>query len=209
MQPQNIPASKSKSENPIFTVTIYSENNVGLLNQIAIVFTRRNVNIWSMTVSASAIEGIHKFTVACHTDEDTISKVVKQIEKRIDVVKAFYFRDDEIIYQELALYKVPTDALLNDVGFEALVRKHNARILEINSTFAVIEKTGHCEETIELFDDLNRYGVLQFVRSGRVAVTKSLVERVSSFLEEQEIRRIRDERQGIAAVPHGSHTSDD
>lgn len=180
--------------NPIFTVTIYSENNVGLLNQIAIIFTRRNVNIWSMAVSASAIEGVHKFTVACHSDEDTIIKVVKQIEKRIDVLKAFYFRDNEIVYQELALYKVPTDALLNNIDFEALIRKHNARILELNATFAVIEKTGHCDETLELFNDLNQYGVLQFVRSGRVAVTKSLVERVSNFLEEQEIRRIRDER---------------
>lgn len=181
-------------EQPIFTVTIYSENNVGLLNQIAIIFTRRNVNIWSLTVSASALEGIHKFTVTCHTDEVTISTIVKQIEKRIDVLKAFYFRDDEIVYQELALYKVPTDALLNDIDFEALIRKHNARILEINSTFAIIEKTGHCEETMNLFEALNQYGVLQFVRSGRVAVSKTLVERVSNFLEEQEIRRIRDER---------------
>jgi acetolactate synthase-1/3 small subunit len=196
---------------PIFTVTIYSENNVGLLNQIAIIFTRRNVNIWSMAVSASAIEGVHKFTVACHCDEETIAKVVRQIEKRIDVLKAFYFRDEEIVYQELALYKVPTDALLGDANFEQLVRKYNARILEINSTYAVIEKTGHCDETVELFNDLNSYGVLQFVRSGRVAVTKSLVERVSNFLEEQEIRRLHDERRKGAGdrIPEDAHTSAD
>ena len=184
----------SNPQNPIFTVTIYSENNVGLLNQIAIVFTRRNINIWSITASASAIEGIHKITVACHSDEATIQKVVKQIEKRIDVIKAFDFRDDEIVYQELALYKVPTEILLNDIDFEALIRQYNARILEINSTFAIIEKTGHCSETNALFNALNKHGVLQFVRSGRVAVTKSLKEKVSSFLEEQEIRRLRDER---------------
>ncbi len=185
----------NNTQNPIFTVTIYCENNVGLLNQIAIVFTRRNVNIWSITASASAIEGIHKFTVACYSDEETINKVVKQIEKRIDVIKAYYYRDNEIVYQELALYKVPTEALLKDIDFEALIRQYNARILEINSTFAIIEKTGHCSETNALFNALNQYGVLQFVRSGRVAVTKSLVEKVSNFLEEQEIRRLRDEKQ--------------
>lgn len=197
--------NQSEAQFPIFTITIYSENNVGLLNQIAIIFTRRNVNIWSLAVSASAIEGVHKFTVACHAAEATIIKIVKQIEKRIDVLKAFYFRDDEIIYQELALYKVPTDALLNDADFETLIRRHNARILEINTTFAVIEKTGHCEETVDLFNALNQYGVLQFVRSGRVAVTKSKVERVSNFLEEQEIRRLRDERRQA----NGDHIPED
>lgn len=199
------------AQQPIFTVTIYSENNVGLLNQIAIIFTRRNVNIWSLAVSASAIEGVHKFTVACHTDEDTIAKIVKQIEKRIDVLKAFYFRDDEIVYQELALYKIPTETLLNDIDFEKLIRKYNARIIEVNPTFAILEKTGHCNETIELFNALNRYGVLQFVRSGRVAVTKSLVERVSNFLEEQEIRRLHEEQNRGKSLlrPEGADSSED
>lgn len=198
------PMETSHHEHPLWTLTIYTENNVGLLNQIAIIFTRRNVNIWSLSVSASAIEGVHKFTVACRTDHDLIQKIVRQIEKRIDVLKAFYYRDDEIIYQEIALYKIPTDALLNRIDFEALMRRHHARILEINSTFAVIEKTGHCDETIELFNALNKYGVLQFVRSGRVAVTKSLVERVSNFLEEQEIRRLRDEQRTLSpAAPDG------
>ena len=179
-------------ENTLFTVTVYSENQVGLLNQISIIFTRRNLNIWSLSVSASAIEGIHKFTIACRTSRALIEKVVRQIEKRIDVLKAFYYTDDEIVYQEIALYKVPTDKMLESNDFEAMIRRHNARILEMNASFTVIEKSGHCQETQALFDDLNQYGVLQFVRSGRVAITKSRVEHVSNFLEEQEVRRIRD-----------------
>ncbi|MBQ5606651.1 MAG: acetolactate synthase small subunit, partial [Prevotella sp.] len=83
-----------------------------------------------------------------------------------------------------------TENLLDSPDFEELIRKHNAQILEINRTFAVIQKTGHCTDTQELYEELNKYGVLQFVRSGRVAITKSTVEHVSQFLMKQESRRI-------------------
>ena len=179
-----------QNDNTLFTVTVYSENQVGLLNQISTVFTRRNLNIWSLSVSASAIEGVHKFTIACRTTRANIDAVVKAIEKRIDVIKAFYYTDDEIVYQEIALYKVKTENLLDSPDFEELIRKHNAQILEINRTFAVIQKTGHCTDTQELYEELNKYGVLQFVRSGRVAITKSTVEHVSQFLMKQESSRI-------------------
>ncbi len=175
----------------MYTVTVYSENQVGLLNQISIIFTRRNLNIWSLSVSASAIEGVHRFTIACRTTKKQIDAVVKQIEKKIDVLKAYYYTDDEIVYQEIALYKVQTDKLLDEENFEQLIRKYNAQILEINRTFTVIQKTGKCDETQAFCDELNKYGLLQFVRSGRVAVTKSTVERVSRFLEMQELRQAK------------------
>ncbi len=177
-----------QKENTLYTVTVYTENQVGILNQISIIFTRRNLNIWSLSVSSSAIDGVHKFTIACRTDHKTIEAVVRQIEKRIDVLKAFYYTNDEIIYQEVALYKVQTDSILESPDFEELVRRNNAQILEINRTYTVLQKTGHCSDTRRLYDELAPYGVLQFVRSGRVAITKSTVERVSRFLEAQERR---------------------
>ena len=177
-----------QKENTLYTITVYTENQVGILNQISIIFTRRNLNIWSLSVSSSAIEGVHKFTIACRTDLKTIETVVRQIEKRIDVLKAFYYTDNEIIYQEVALYKVQTDTILESPDFEELVRRNNAQILEINRPYTVLQKTGHCDETRRLYDELAPYGVLQFVRSGRVAITKSTVERVSRFIELQEIR---------------------
>lgn len=177
----------------LYTVTVYSENQVGLLNQISIIFTRRRLNIESLSVSASAIHGIHKFTITAVTDSSTIEKVVRQIEKRIEVVKAFFYTDEEIIYQEVALYKVPTEKLLDNSQIEEMVRKYNARILEINRTYAVIEKSGHPDETQQLFDELCKFGVLQFVRSGRVAITRSPVEHVSLYLSERENQRLHAE----------------
>ena len=175
------------TQQTLYTVTVYSENQVGLLNQISIIFTQ--LNIESLSVSGSAIEGVHKFTITTYSDRETMEKLVKQIEKRIDVLRAFFYTDDEIIFQEVALYKVPTDKLLDDRSIEDLIRKHNARILEVNRTYTVIEKSGHPDETQSLFEELSRYDVMQFVRSGRVAITKSTVEHVSIFLQEQQYRQ--------------------
>lgn len=176
-------------EKKLYTVTVYSENQVGLLNQVTIVFTRRQVNIESLTVSRSAIPGVHKFTITAETDEDTISKIVRQIERRIDILKAFYYTDEEIIFQEVALYKVSTETLLENNDVETMVRKYNARILEVTREYSVIEQSGHTEEIEALYADLKPSGILQFVRSGRIAITKSTEERVSAFLEEVESRR--------------------
>ena len=178
-------------DNTLYTVAVFSENRVGLLNQISIIFTRRKLNIESLSVSPSSIKGVHKFTITAYSDEETIEKLVKQIEKRIDVLKAFYYTDNEIVYQEIALYKVPTKNLIEEQNLEKIIRRHNARILEISAEYTVIEKTGHNEETEALFEELKRYGITQFVRSGRVAITKSNKEFVTEYIEEQEQRKHR------------------
>ena len=176
-------------EQTLYTITVFTENRVGLLNQISIIFTRRKINIESLSVSPSSIKGVHKFTITAYTDLDTIQKLTKQIEKRIDVLRAYFYTDDEIVYQEIALFKVPTEKLLAEKNLEAIIRRNNARILEITPTSTVVEKTGHSDETEALFNEFNVYGISQFVRSGRVAVTKSDIEYVSDFIHEQRLRK--------------------
>ena len=172
-------------EKTLYTVTIFSENRVGLLNQISIIYTRRKLNIESLSVSPSSIKGIHKFTITSYSDRETIEKLVKQVEKRIGVLKSFFYTDDEIIYQEIALYKVPTSNLIEEPNLEKIIRKYNARILEMAKDYTILEKTGHPEETESLFEELKCHDIRQFVRSGRVAVTKDINEYVTMFLEER------------------------
>lgn len=178
-------------ERQLFTVTVYSENCVGLLNQVSVIFTRRCLNIEDVSASASSLPDIHKLTITTWADRPTMEKVVRQIEKRVDVIRAFLYTDDDIVYQEIALYKVPTESLLADGHIEDIVREHNARILEITPDYTVIEKSEHPWETEALLDRLRRYGIRQFVRSGRIAVTKSPVEHVDLYLEEQKLRQER------------------
>lgn len=177
-------------EKKLYTVTVFSENHVGLLNQITIIFTRRQLNIETLSVSPSALKGIHKFTITTYTDADTIEKVVKQIDKRVDIIKSYFNTDDDLVYQEIALYKVATDQFLQLGSIEQLIRKYNIRILEMNETCVVLEKTGHYDETQGLFDELSqKLKVLQFIRSGRVAITKSKLERLSDMLASLEEMR--------------------
>ena len=167
----------------LYTVTIFSENTVGLLNQITAIFTRRQINIETLSVSPSAIEGVHKFTITVFGDEETMRKIVKQIDKRVDVIKSYFNTDEELIHQEIALYKLSTSDFLKMKSVEELIRRHNARILDINENSVVIQKTGHYAETQSLFDELSEsIGVLQFIRSGRVAINKSKIERLSDML---------------------------
>jgi acetolactate synthase-1/3 small subunit len=172
--------------NQEFIISAFTENHIGLLNRITIIFTRRKINIESLTVSESALAGISKFTIVVDTTEDKVSKVVKQIDKLVEVLKAYYHTNDQMIYQEIALYKVPTEALTTSNQIESLVRQYNARILEMTPDYTVIEKTGHKDETQALFEELNHFGVLQFIRSGRVAITRSPIERLSEFLKDRD-----------------------
>ena len=172
----------------LYTITIFSENTVGLLNQVTIIFTRRGLNIETLSVSPSAIEGIHKFTITAFSDRETIVKIVKQIDKRVDIVKAYFNTDDDLVYQEIALYKISTPELQSLGSIEDIIRRYNARILDMTEVWVVLEKTGHYEETQALFKELkNRTGVLQFIRSGRIAITKSTAEeRLGDMLAEME-----------------------
>jgi len=173
----------------LYTITIFSENTVGLLSQVTSVFVRRQLNIETLSVSASALEGIHKFTITVFCDEEVIKKVVLQIDKRVDVLKAYYNTNEELIHQEIALYKLSTSDFLKIESVEELIRKHNARILDINENSVVLQKTGHYQETQDLFDELSKtIGVLQFIRSGRIAITKSKIERLSDMLQEVDRR---------------------
>ena len=162
-----------------YIITVFSENKVGLLSQITTVFTCRNVNIESLTTSESALAGIHKFTIVVRTDPEKIEKLARQVEKRIDVLKVFVFTSDEVVQQEIALYKVTRSR-----NVEQLVRRHNVRILEIDDDYIVVEKTGYKSETRELFELLQPYGVQQFVRSGTVAIVKSRRELLNDYLVE-------------------------
>ena len=182
-------------EKKMFTIAVASRNvplEKLLLLRLAnpsLIFTRRGINLESLSSSPSSVSGVHKMNFLVAGEREVLEKVVKQIEKCVDVLRAFLYTDDEIVYQEVALYKVPTMRLLDEPNLEHIIRVHNARILEITRDYTVIEKTGHETETQALYELLTQYDIQQFIRSGRICVTKSPTEHFSRFLREQEARR--------------------
>lgn len=180
-----------------YTLSIFSENHIGILNQITIILTRRQINIESITASESAVKGVHLLTMVVKTTPDMIRKVSKLIEKLVDVLKVFVHSTDEIIYQELALFKVTTKGLMSGNVIDHVLRTHHARIVDVSPEYIVLEKTGHKTEISELLTHLEPYGVLQFTRSGRVAITKQVRELTSYLKEMDEAHRVKQD--GIEA----------
>lgn len=179
-----------------YTLTIYTENQVGLLNRIAIMFSRRKINIESMNTSPSEIEGIHRFNILINETEDVVRKIVRQIEKQVDVLKAYFNTNDAIIWQELALYKVPTDIIAEKVKVERLLRTYGARVVAIMSDYTIFETTGQREETDTLLKVLGEYGLIEFVRSARIAIikdSKGFHEKLKEFELAEPTQHIIDE----------------
>lgn len=155
-----------------FNITIYTENQVGLLNRIAIIFTRRKINIDSLNTSPSEVDSIHRFNIVITESEEVVRKLTRQIEKQVEVLKVYYNTNEDIIWQELALYKVSTDVIAEKVSVERLLRENGARAVVIRKDYTVFETTGHREETDNLISILQPYGLIEFVRSARVAIIK-------------------------------------
>ncbi|HVU54199.1 MAG TPA: acetolactate synthase small subunit [Puia sp.] len=155
-----------------YTITVYTENQIGLLNRIAILFSRRKINVESLNTSPSESEGIHRFTIVINETEEVVRKLCRQIEKQVDILKAYYNTNDEIIWQEMALYKVSTEEIAEKVKVERLLREYGARAVVIRKDYTVFETTGQREETNKLVEVLEPYGLIEFVRSARVAIIK-------------------------------------
>src|SRR4051812_4653754 len=156
-----------------YTITVYTENQIGLLNRIAIIFSRRKISIDSLNTSPSEVDGIYRFTLVVRESEEVVRKIARQLEKQVDVLKAYYNSAEEIVWQELALYKVPTDEIAEKVQVERLLREYGARAVVIRKDYTVFETTGHREEINKLISVLEPFGLIEFVRSARVAIIKA------------------------------------
>lgn len=166
----------------LYTVSVYTENNVGLLNRISAIFQRRKINIESINLSTSELEGVSRWSVVVKVSEDQIRKIIGQIEKQVEVIKAYYHGDDETIYQESCLFKIKSDLLFEEKQIQNIIKESGARIVTVNRTFFVLEKSGRKEEVELLYRELKPFGIMQFVRSARIAVTKEELQ-VSPLLE--------------------------
>lgn len=155
-----------------FTISIYTENNIGLLNRISAIFQRRHVNIESLTTSQSEIEGVNRFVIVVNMTELQAKKIVKQIEKQVETLRAYYHTDDETIFTESCMFKIKSALLFEEPQIQNIIKESDTRIVTVNKEFFVLEKSGRRHEIEALRRDLNVFGIMQFVRSGRIAVTK-------------------------------------
>ena len=167
-----------------YTISVYTENNIGLLNRISAIFQRRHINIESMNISVSEIEAVSRFTILVDMTEVNVRKIIGQIEKQIEVIKAFYHTDEETIYLESCMFKIKSELLFEERQIQNIIKESDARIVTVNRDFFVLEKSGRRHEIEMLHRELSAFGIMQFVRSGRIAVTKDemkITEMLAAF----------------------------
>ncbi len=170
------------TEKTTYTISIYTENTLGLLNRISAIFQRRHINIESLNASASEIDGVSRWTIVVLLSEEQMKKIIGQIEKQVEVIKAFYHTDEETIYQESCLFKIKSDLLFDERKIQNIIKDSNARIVTVNKAFFVLEKSGRRKEIELLHRELSAFGILQFIRSGRISITKQPME-ISKMLK--------------------------
>jgi acetolactate synthase-1/3 small subunit len=169
-----------------FTIVVFTENKIGLLNRVTSTLIQRHINIESLTVSESEFPGIHRFTIVILEEEEKVQKVVKQIEKQVEILKAYYFSDEQTAFAEIALYKINSASVAKEEGLKSLILKHQLKELSKEGEFLILEKTGKKEETNQVFEELKPFGLLGFVRSGRVSLSK-MIGSFSGHLQEFEL----------------------
>jgi acetolactate synthase-1/3 small subunit len=161
------------SDQKTYTVSIYTENNIGLLNRISAIFQRRHINIESLSASESEIDDVFRFTLVVHITEAQMEKIKGQIERQVEVIKAFYHTDEETIFTESGLFKIKSDLLFEEPQIQNIIKDSHARIVTVNKEFFVLEKSGRRSEIELVHRELKPFGIMQFTRSGRIAVTKT------------------------------------
>lgn len=169
-------------ESQKLTFSIYTENNIGILNRLSAIFLKRHINIESLIVSKSEIENVHRFVFVVNITHTRARKLIGQLEKQIEVIRAFYHTEDEIIYQEVALFKISTEYLYNE-EIQEKFKFRRAQIITITERYFVIEASGNKEDIDRMYDKIKPYGLLQFVRSGRIAITRPKMA-ISELLQE-------------------------
>ena len=165
-----------------FTISIYTENNIGLLNRISAIFQRRHINIESLTTSQSEIEGVNRFVIVVNISEINAKKIIGQFEKQVEVIRAYYHTDDQTIYTESCMFKIKSSLLFEEPQIQNIIKESNTRIVTVNKEFFVLEKSGRRNEIESLRRDLNVFGIMQFVRSGRIAITKDEMKVTEALL---------------------------
>ncbi|HRP18548.1 MAG TPA: acetolactate synthase small subunit [Ginsengibacter sp.] len=171
-----------------YTITVYTEDRVGMVGRLANIFSRRKINIEYLNTAPSEVQGIHRFTIVIQETHEAVQKLVRQIEKQVDVLKAYFHTEEEVIWQEMGLFKVPSDSITEKVKVERLLHEYGARAIAIRKDYIVFEATGHREEIDRLVKFFEPFGLIEFVRGARVAIIKKSTgfhEKVKEFERKQ------------------------
>jgi len=157
------------NQNHIISVLV--ENKAGVLAKISGLFSRRGFNIESLAVGPTEDEKISRITIVVNAEKHSIEQVIKQLYKLINVIKIQELDPSNIVERELVLIKVSAD---NNTRAEILeiINIFRANIVDVAKKSLIIEITGNSSKIQGLEDLLKPYGILELIRTGKIACSR-------------------------------------
>jgi acetolactate synthase-1/3 small subunit len=164
------------------TVVAMVEDRPGVLTRVASLFRRRGFNIDSLAVGATEEQGISRMTIVVDGDDGILRQVEHQLFKLIDVVKVTNLSKEDAVSRELALMKVRCGTL-NRREVLDIVEIFRAQVIDVSPATLIIQVVAEEERLNALLDNLKPYGVMEMVRTGRIAMARG--EQTSAVHKEE------------------------
>ena len=153
------------------TLSVLVENKPGVLTRVAGLFARRGFNIDSLVVAETEDQSLSRMTITVGEKDQPVEQVTKQLHKLINVLKISTLEPGVTVERELLLVKVKADAQSRPEIMQ-MVEIYGARIADVNSEVMLIEMTGTREKVTSFTDLLKPFGVVELMRTGRLAMSR-------------------------------------
>ena len=153
------------------TLVAYVENKPGVLNRVSSLARRLAINIDSLTVGPTDNQEIARMTIVAHTDERGAHRLEASLEKQVDVLLAENVSERPLLERDLAMIKVTADQTSRPHLME-LIKVFRARVIDVAPQSLILEVSGTVDKIDGLLEVLRPFGVLEMVRSGRIAMTR-------------------------------------
>lgn len=153
-----------------YTLTAYTEDQMGLIHQLAVILSRRKISLVTLNISTCEIDQMYRFTFVLKETFEIVRNIALQIEKIIEVFKCYYSTNDQIVWKQMALFKIKTSSMMHPENIDGFFKKYNARYIIIEKDYTVFEVTGQEDEINTLALELNKFELIEFIKSARIAV---------------------------------------
>lgn len=154
------------------TLIVTVQNKPGVLFKVAGLIRKRRFNIESLTVSHTHQKGISRFTILVNGDEDVVEKMSKQLYRIVEVLKVNDPKEDEIVAKELALIKVSVAKPGSRMDVSDIAKHFRAKVVNVHPEYVMLEITGDEKKIDSFYENMQKFGVIEFVRTGRAALFK-------------------------------------
>jgi acetolactate synthase-1/3 small subunit len=153
------------------TLSVLVENKPGVLTRVAGLFARRGFNIDSLVVAQTEDAGVSRMTITVEERDQSVEQITKQLHKLINVLKITSLDPKDSVEREMLLVKVKADGRTRPEIMQ-LVELFGAKIVDVGSDVLVIEMTGTREKVSSFMELLERFGVVELMRTGRIAMSR-------------------------------------